>query len=117
MEAWWRLNWMRLVKIGQERFVRSLLKLITCVCRTTQFLYGGVFKEEKVVGVAKYDLTMEPNLGLKKLEAGGNIAGLFIHGTGKYGGEAIFVPKRPGMEGPEDDGYLICLVHDENTGY
>jgi carotenoid cleavage dioxygenase-like enzyme len=38
-------------------------------------------------------------------------------GPDRFGSEAIFVPKQPGVSGEEDDGYLIFFVHDENTGY
>lgn len=112
---------MRLVKvlIDRENFGSlRVLMLIVCVCRRTQFMYGSIFDDmNNIVGVAKFDLSREPELGSNELKAGGNIAGLFLHGSARFGGEAIFVPKRPGTEAPEDDGYLICFVHDENTGY
>lgn len=47
------------------------------------------------------------------LEVGGNIMGIYDLGQGRYGSEAIFVPREAGEE---DDGYLIFFVHDENTG-
>lgn len=68
------------------------------------------------MGVAKYDLRMEPSpTESRELKPGGNLAGVFHYGPGRAGGEAIFVPCRPGIDGPEDDGYLISFVHDENT--
>ena len=37
--------------------------------------------------------------------------GVFDFGLGRFGSEAI------GLDLEEDDGYLICFVHDENIGY
>ena len=71
----------------------------------------------KMMGVGKFNLTKEPATNPKSIEEGGDCEGLFVYGPGKYGGECIFVPRKPGMEGPEDDGYLIGFVHDEITGY
>lgn len=59
----------------------------------------------------------EPDNGKTKLEVGGNVQGLYDLGPGKYGSEAVYVPRVPGTDSEEDDGYLICFVHDENTGY
>jgi carotenoid cleavage dioxygenase len=70
-----------------------------------------------VTGIIKFDLHAEPESGKKELEAGGNIQGIYDLGPGRFGSEAIFVPKQPGVSGEEDDGYLIFFVHDENTGY
>ncbi|KAG0556078.1 hypothetical protein KC19_11G024200 [Ceratodon purpureus] len=85
--------------------------------RKTQYMYGGTINEMgKMYGVAKFDLTKEPATNPKSIEEGGDCEGLYVYGPGKYGGEAIFVPRNPGMEGPEDDGYLIGFVHDEING-
>ena len=71
----------------------------------------------KAVGLAKYNLGKKPHLGQKVLEVGGNIDGIFVHGPGRFGSEAVFVPQDPDAEGAEeDDGYLICFVHNENNG-
>lgn len=71
----------------------------------------------KMLGVGKFDLSREPETNPKSLEEGGDCEGSFVYGPGKFGGEAIFVPRNPGMEGSsEDDGYLIGFVHDENEG-
>ncbi len=67
----------------------------------------------KIVGVAKYDLFLEPDLGTKDLKIGGNIKGLFLHGDGRQGSEPTFVPRTPSKELLEDDGYLICFVYDK----
>jgi carotenoid cleavage dioxygenase len=56
-------------------------------------------------------------LGKAKLEVGGNVQGLYDLGPGRFGSEAVFVPRVPGTDSEEDDGYLILFVHDENTGY
>jgi len=70
-----------------------------------------------MLGVGKFHLTKEPEANPKSLEEGGDCEALFVYGPGKFGGEAIFVPRNPGMKaGSEDDGYLIGFVHDENNG-
>ncbi|KAJ3697818.1 hypothetical protein LUZ61_001523 [Rhynchospora tenuis] len=67
-------------------------------------------------GIIKFDLEAEPVSAKDKLEVGGNVAGVIDLGPGRYGSEAIFVPRHPGVTGDEDDGYLIFFVYDENTG-
>ncbi|KAI6675897.1 hypothetical protein NL676_036693 [Syzygium grande] len=52
----------------------------------------------------------------KKIEVGGNVEGVFDLGPGRFGSEAIFVPREPDITPEEDDGCLIFFVHDENTG-
>ena len=71
----------------------------------------------KVTGFVKFDLHAEPEAGKEKIEIGGNVQGISDLGPGRYGSEAIFVPKQPGVDAEEDDGYLIFFTHDENTGY
>ena len=71
----------------------------------------------RFIGVGKFDLTREPAAHPKSVEEGGDCEAIYFYGPGKYGGEAVFVPRKPGIEGPEDDGYLIVFVHDETTGY
>jgi carotenoid cleavage dioxygenase-like enzyme len=79
-------------------------------------VYCAVFDEQdKNIGVAKYDLSMEPTMS-QELKVGGNIAGVFHYGPGRVGGDPIFVPREPGAVGvSEDDGYLISFVHDGHT--
>ena len=92
--------------------------LLCSMCRKHKYTYNGVFNEShKMVGLAKYNLTKEPHLGQKVLEVGGNVDGIFVHGPDRFGSEAVFVPRDPDAEGAEeDDGYLICFVHNENKG-
>lgn len=59
----------------------------------------------------------KPDLGKTKLEVGGNVQGLYDLGPGRFGSEAVFVPRVPGTDSEEDDGYLIFFVHNENNGY
>jgi carotenoid cleavage dioxygenase-like enzyme len=84
--------------------------------RKVRYVYCAVFDEQdKNIGVAKYDLSMEPTMS-RELKAGGNIAGVFHYGPGRVGGDPIFVPRKPGAVGvSEDDGYLISFVHDGHT--
>ncbi|KAJ3673008.1 hypothetical protein LUZ60_006382 [Juncus effusus] len=85
--------------------------------RKQRYVYGTILDEiAKVKGIIKFDLHAQPEQSKEKLEKGGNIMGIFDLGTGRYGSEAVFVPRQPGGTGEEDDGYLIFFVHDENTG-
>ncbi|KAJ6814654.1 carotenoid 9,10(9',10')-cleavage dioxygenase [Iris pallida] len=85
--------------------------------RKQRYVYGTILDNiTKVKGIIKFDLHAEPEAGKKKLEVGGNVQGIFELGPGRYGSEAIFVPRQPGITSEEDDGYLIFFVHDENTG-
>ncbi|XP_059311575.1 carotenoid 9,10(9',10')-cleavage dioxygenase 1-like isoform X1 [Lycium ferocissimum] len=85
--------------------------------RKQRYVYGTILNNvAKITGVVKFDLHAEPETGKTKLEVGGNIPGIFDLGPGRFGSEAIFVPRQPGTECEEDDGYLILFVHDEITG-
>lgn len=70
----------------------------------------------KVAGIVKFDLHTEPVLGKEKVEVGGNVKGIFNLGNGRFGSEAVFVPREHSVASGEDDGYLIFFVHDEKTG-
>ncbi|KAG7948320.1 hypothetical protein I3843_13G003700 [Carya illinoinensis] len=86
--------------------------------RRQQYVYGTILDNiTKVKGIIKFDLHAEPETGKTKLEVGGNVKGIYDLGPGRFGSEAIFVPRLPGITSEEDDGYLIFFVHDENTGY
>ncbi|WCJ18409.1 9-cis-epoxycarotenoid dioxygenase chloroplastic [Euphorbia peplus] len=85
--------------------------------RKQRFVYGTILDSiAKVTGIIKFDLHAEPQPGKTELEVGGNVKGIFDLGPGRFGSEAVFVPKEPGTNSEEDDGYLIFFVHDENTG-
>ncbi|KAG6406276.1 hypothetical protein SASPL_133876 [Salvia splendens] len=85
--------------------------------RKQRYVYGTVLDSiAKVTGIVKFDLHAEPETGKEKIEVGGNVSGLFDLGPGRFGSEAVFVPREPGTASEEDDGYLIFFVHDENTG-
>lgn len=71
----------------------------------------------RVTGIIKFDLHAEPESGKTKLEVGGNVQGIFDLGPGRFGSEAIFVPRKLGISSEEDDGYLIFFVQDEASGY
>ncbi|KAL2490270.1 Carotenoid 9 [Abeliophyllum distichum] len=82
-----------------------------------QYVYGTILDSTaKVTGIIKFDLHKEPEIGNAKLEVGGNVKGIFDLGPGRFGSEAIFVPRQPSTSSKEDDGYLIFFAHDENTG-
>ncbi|XP_016538282.1 carotenoid 9,10(9',10')-cleavage dioxygenase 1 isoform X1 [Capsicum annuum] len=84
--------------------------------RKQRYVYGTILNNiAKITGVVKFDLHAEPETGKTTLEVGGNVPGIFDLGPGRFGSEAIFVPRQPGTECEEDDGYLILFVHDENT--
>lgn len=96
------------------------LVLTICILniRKQRYVYGTILDSiAKVKGVIKFDLHAEPEPGKTELEVGGNILGIYDLGPGKFGSEAIYVPRVPGIDSEEDDGYLIFFVHDENTGY
>lgn len=85
--------------------------------RKQRYVYGTILDSiAKVTGVIKFDLHAEPDTGKSKLEVGGNVQGIFDLGVGRFGSEAVFVPREPGITSEEDDGYLIFFVHDEKTG-
>ncbi|KAL4382924.1 hypothetical protein GQ457_15G024040 [Hibiscus cannabinus] len=85
--------------------------------RKQRHVYGTILDSiAKVTGIVKFDLHAEPEVGKTKIEVGGNVAGVFDLGPGRFGSEAVFVPREPGTTGEEDDGYLIFFAHDENTG-
>ena len=85
--------------------------------RKQRYVYGTRLDSiAKVTGIVKFDLHAEPESGKQSIEVGGNVEGLYNLGPGRFGSEAIFVPKVPGVNSVEDDGYLIFFVHDEKTG-
>jgi carotenoid cleavage dioxygenase-like enzyme len=91
--------------------------MILWVIRKQRYVYGTTFDGFfKVTGIIKFDLHAKPETGKTKLEVGGNVKGLYDLGPGRFGSEAIFVPRVPGITSEEDDGYLIFFVHDEKTG-
>jgi carotenoid cleavage dioxygenase len=59
---------------------------------------------------------LEPDLSTSDLKVGGNIKGLFLHESGQWGSEAVFVPRTVDKNILEDDGYLICCVYNEKMG-
>ncbi|XP_019150854.1 PREDICTED: carotenoid 9,10(9',10')-cleavage dioxygenase 1-like [Ipomoea nil] len=85
--------------------------------RKQRYVYATMLSDlAKVKGIVKFDLHAEPETGKTKLEVGGNVEGIFDLGPGRFGSEAIFVPREASTGCEEDDGYLILFVHDENTG-
>ncbi|KAL9262079.1 Carotenoid 9,10(9',10')-cleavage dioxygenase-like protein [Drosera capensis] len=86
--------------------------------RKQRYVYGTVLDSiAKVKAIIKFDLHAEPDTSKTQLKVGGNVLGIFDLGPGRFGSEAIFVPREPGITSEEDDGYLIFFTHDENTGY
>nr|C3VEQ4.1 RecName: Full=Carotenoid 9,10(9',10')-cleavage dioxygenase 1; AltName: Full=Carotenoid cleavage dioxygenase 1; Short=OgCCD1 [Oncidium hybrid cultivar]ACP27629.1 carotenoid cleavage dioxygenase [Oncidium hybrid cultivar] len=85
--------------------------------RKQRYVYCTSFANiDKVNGIVKFDLHAEPETGKKVLEVGGNVLGIFDLGPGRFGSEAVFVPREAGTRVEEDDGYLIFFVYDETTG-
>ncbi|PIA30868.1 hypothetical protein AQUCO_05300007v1 [Aquilegia coerulea] len=77
--------------------------------RKNKFAYAGIGNPmPKISGVVKLDCSFR----------GGGEIGCRMFGSGCYGGEPFFVPKRKGPPSieEEDDGYLVTYVHDENSG-
>ncbi len=70
-------------------------------CFKTRYVYAGIFNTERAFtfdGVMKYD------------NASGRTAE-FRYGPQRHGGEAVFAPRLGSAS--EDDGYLVCFIHDE----
>ena len=70
-------------------------------CHATRYLYAAVFNPSRPFtfdGVMKYD------------NANGTTTEYF-YGSDCYGGEAVFAPRIGSSS--EDDGFLICFIHDE----
>ncbi|KAH9710190.1 Carotenoid 9,10(9',10')-cleavage dioxygenase 1 [Citrus sinensis] len=85
--------------------------------RKQRYVYGTILDSiAKVTGIIKFDLHAEPDEEKTKLEVGGNVRGIFDLGPGRFGSEAVFVPREPGTSSEEDVGYLIFFSHDEKTG-
>ncbi|KAI9402393.1 hypothetical protein POPTR_001G265600v4 [Populus trichocarpa] len=85
--------------------------------RKQRYVYGTLLDSiAKVTGIVKFDLHSEPEPGKGKIEVGGNVKGIFDLGPGRFGSEAVFIPRELGTTSEEDDGYLMFFAHDENTG-
>ena len=72
-------------------------------CHKTRYVYAGIFNTERAFtfdGIMKYD----NNSG---------ITSEFRYGANRHGGEAVFAPKL--NSACEDDGYLVCFIHDEDA--
>jgi carotenoid cleavage dioxygenase-like enzyme len=72
-------------------------------CHKTRYVYAGIFNTERAFtfdGIMKHDN-----------ETG--VTEAFKYGPNRHGGEAVFAPKV--NSSCEDDGYLVCFVHDEAT--
>lgn len=110
----------RLCQNENEKQLSNFLILMHKLCwvfRKQRFVYGTMLDSiAKVTGIIKFDLHVEP-ADKTKLEVGGNVQGIYDLGPGRFGSEAVFVPRKPGVTSEEDDGYLIFFVHDEITGY
>ena len=88
-----------------------------CKIRKQRHVYGTILDRQKVTGIVKFDLHAEPEIiGKTKIEVGGTVQGIYDLGPDRFGSEAIFVPRVPGVTSEEDDGYLIFFVHDEKSG-
>ncbi|KMZ65422.1 Nine-cis-epoxycarotenoid dioxygenase 3 [Zostera marina] len=69
--------------------------------RKTEYAYLAIAEPwPKVSGFAKVDVST------------GHVT-KYMYGEERYGGEPFFVPNETGIEGKEDDGYILTYVHDE----
>ncbi|XP_020574534.1 LOW QUALITY PROTEIN: carotenoid 9,10(9',10')-cleavage dioxygenase-like [Phalaenopsis equestris] len=84
--------------------------------RKQRYVYSTIVDNKHIKGIIKFDLLREPVAGTSQLEVGGNVEAIYELGPGRFGSEAIFVPRTPATAAEEDDGYLIFFVHDENSG-
>uniref|UniRef100_A0A0D6QY30 9-cis-epoxycarotenoid dioxygenase n=1 Tax=Araucaria cunninghamii TaxID=56994 RepID=A0A0D6QY30_ARACU len=60
----------------------------------------------KVSGIAKVDLHSQEE---------DKVVGQIMYQRGCYGGEPFFVPRSSDPEAPEDDGYVLTFMHNEET--
>nr|POE91957.1 carotenoid 9,10(9',10')-cleavage dioxygenase 1 [Quercus suber] len=99
--------------------------LITCRYENIDMdRLNGIVKEElKILSSELYEMRFNMKTGLasqKKLSKSvvefPRVNESYTGRRQRFGSEAIFVPRVPGMTSEEDDGYLIFFVHDENTG-
>ena len=66
-----------------------------------RYIYGACFHPTRAVifeGLVKYDNET-------------NTSEVYNYGENRFGGEAVFAPRSNASS--EDDGYLVCFVHDE----
>jgi carotenoid cleavage dioxygenase len=70
-------------------------------CHKTRYVYAGIFNTERA-------FTFD---GVMKHDNKSGITSEYIYGPNRHGGEAVFAPKVDGDL--EDEGYLVCFVHDE----
>ncbi|XP_078436385.1 carotenoid 9,10(9',10')-cleavage dioxygenase-like [Wolffia australiana] len=86
--------------------------------RKQRYVYAAMFHSRtRIKGIVKFDLQLEPKFDEDtELKLGGNVVGIFELGPGRFGSEAVFVPRQHGVSSDEDDGYLIFFVYDESTG-
>ncbi len=96
----------------------KLIGLLDNFGRKQRYVYASTYddKLDKFIRVVKYGLSLQPKINPKDLKVEGNIQGVFYHGDRRWGSEVTFVPRTNGKEISEDDGYLICFVHDEKSG-
>lgn len=100
----WRIN----LKTGEvkERTLSDLPCDFTRVndayaCHKTRYVYAAVFNPVR-------PFTFD---GVMKFDNESNETNEFKFGENRHGGEAVFAPKVNAAS--EDDGYLVCFVHDE----
>uniref|UniRef100_A0A0D9VJY7 9-cis-epoxycarotenoid dioxygenase n=1 Tax=Leersia perrieri TaxID=77586 RepID=A0A0D9VJY7_9ORYZ len=80
-----------------------------CLGRRNRYGYFGVGDPmPKIGGVAKLDFDLAG--------AGDCTVARRDFGAGCFAGEPFFVPDDVEGNGNEDDGYVVCYVHDEGTG-
>lgn len=77
--------------------------------RKTRYAYLAIGEPwPKISGIAKVDLHSTGTLEER-------VAGKIIYSQGCYGGEPFFVPRSSDPAAPEDDGYILTFMHNEET--
>jgi len=77
--------------------------------RKTRYAYLAIAEPwPKVSGIAKVDLHSTGTLEER-------VAGKIMYSRGCYGGEPFFVPRSSDPSAPEDDGYILTFMHNEET--
>ncbi|CAG9463470.1 unnamed protein product [Pedinophyceae sp. YPF-701] len=91
------------------------------VGRRSRYCYAGCMaigsSEPFFTGIMKVDLT-QPGGPAPSSDPDRHVVATTTYGGRKYGGEPVFVPRKPGAApsgGNEDDGWVVTYVTDEDT--
>lgn len=100
----WRLN-LNTGEVRERRLSESPCDFTrindSYACQPTRYVYAAVFNPTRAFS---FD-------GVMKFDNDSNTTTTFQYGANRFGGEAVFAPRINAKT--EDDGYLVCFIHDE----